>query len=60
MQNKEQIKNVDIKNYCARRISGINVIRYAKDRKIGKPNNLKVFRRETSLIIVKRYTRETN
>jgi hypothetical protein len=45
MQNKEQIKNVDIKNYCARRISGINVIRYAKDRKIGKPNNLKVFRR---------------
>jgi hypothetical protein len=45
MHNEEQIKNVDIKNYWARRISGINLIRYAKDRKIGKPNNLKVFRR---------------
>jgi hypothetical protein len=30
------IKNVDIK------LSGISFIRYAKNRKIGKPNNLKV------------------
>ena len=27
---------------CARRISGITFIRYAQNRKIGKPNNLKV------------------
>ena len=33
-------KNVDIK-VSARCVSGINFIRYAKNRKIGKPNNLK-------------------
>ena len=45
MHNKEQINNVDVKIIAHENISGINLIRYAKDRKIGKPNNLKVFRR---------------
>ena len=29
--------------YCAPRIPGITFIRYAQNRNIGKPNNLKVF-----------------
>ena len=41
MHNKEQINNVDVKIIAHENISGINLIRYAKDRKIGKPNNLK-------------------
>jgi hypothetical protein len=28
---------------CAQRVSGITFIRYAQNRQIGKPNNLKVW-----------------
>jgi len=38
-------KNIDIKlgAHNAQCVSGITFIRYHQDRKIGKPNNLKVF-----------------